>query len=148
MLIFLLSAALVCAHHLTGASDVCAPRCDVSSCPRVSCPPGSGHVPDRCNCCRVCAPGEGQPCGRANQLPCGEGLECRALGAERRRSSRRVCRCKTQHPVCGSDGKTYGNVCQLRAAGVKDKRRPAVHQTHKGPCSPSGGTPRGQRSTV
>uniref|UniRef100_A0A7N5ZYN7 HtrA serine peptidase 3a n=1 Tax=Anabas testudineus TaxID=64144 RepID=A0A7N5ZYN7_ANATE len=131
--------ALFFTHDLTGAgavrSDQCASRCDVSSCPTPSCP--GGYVPDRCNCCLVCSPREGDPCGRKNDLPCGAGLECKPLAPGRRRGSKRVCRCKTEHEVCGSDGRTYGNVCRMRAASRKARQtgRAAVSQAHKGACA-------------
>ncbi|XP_070837838.1 serine protease HTRA3a [Chaetodon trifascialis] len=140
MQLLLLAAAFLFTHDLTGAvrSDKCASRCDVSSCPSPSCP--GGYVPDRCNCCLVCSPREGDPCGRKNDLPCGDGLECKLLPAGRRRGSKGVCRCKMEHEVCGSDGKTYGNVCLMRAASRKaeQKGRAAVSQAHKGPCSAPG----------
>ncbi|XP_073327310.1 serine protease HTRA3a [Pagrus major] len=143
MQLLLLTAAILFTHDLTGAvrSDKCASRCDVSSCPSPSCP--GGYVPDRCNCCLVCSPREGDPCGRKNDLPCGDGLECKLLAAGRRRGSKGVCRCKMEHEVCGSDGKTYGNVCKMRAASRKaeQKGRAAVSQAHKGACSPSGAGP-------
>ncbi|XP_047434698.1 serine protease HTRA3a isoform X2 [Mugil cephalus] len=140
MQLFFLAVALLFMHDLTEAvrPDKCAPRCDVSSCPSPSCP--SGYVPDRCNCCLVCSPSEGDPCGRKNDLACGDGLECKQLAAGRRRGSKGVCRCKMDFEVCGSDGKTYGNVCKMRAVSRKAqlKGRPAVGQAHKGPCSPPG----------
>uniref|UniRef100_A0A3B5LVR1 HtrA serine peptidase 3a n=1 Tax=Xiphophorus couchianus TaxID=32473 RepID=A0A3B5LVR1_9TELE len=104
--------------------EKCGSRCDVSSCPSPSCP--GGYVPDKCGCCLVCSPREGEPCGRKNDLPCGDGLECKTG----------VCRCKQDHEVCGSDGKTYGNVCKLKAASRRavQKGRAAVSQAHKGPC--------------
>uniref|UniRef100_A0A671YMW3 HtrA serine peptidase 3a n=1 Tax=Sparus aurata TaxID=8175 RepID=A0A671YMW3_SPAAU len=143
MQFLLLTAAILFTHDLTGAvrSDKCASRCDVSSCPSPSCP--GGYVPDRCNCCLACSPREGDPCGRKNDLPCGDGLECKLLAAGRRRGSKGVCRCKMEHEVCGSDGKTYGNVCKMRAASRKaeQKGRAAVSQAHKGACSPSGADP-------
>ncbi|KAK2815685.1 hypothetical protein Q5P01_026152 [Channa striata] len=127
-------------HDLGAAvrKDRCASWCDVGSCPSPSCP--GGYVPDRCNCCLVCSPREGDPCGRKNDPPCAEGLECRPPAAGRRRGSKRVCRCKAEHEVCGSDGKTYGNVCKLRAASRKAQQvgRVEVSQAHRGPCSPPG----------
>uniref|UniRef100_A0A3B5A8K0 Serine protease HTRA3-like n=1 Tax=Stegastes partitus TaxID=144197 RepID=A0A3B5A8K0_9TELE len=131
----LLAAVFLFTHDLDSVrSDKCASRCDVSSCPSPSCP--GGYVPDRCNCCLVCSPREGDPCGRKNDLPCGDGLECKLLTAGRRRGSKGVCRCKMELEVCGSDGKTYGNVCKMRAASDKaqHKGRPAVSQAHKGAC--------------
>uniref|UniRef100_A0A3B4WGB1 Serine protease HTRA2, mitochondrial n=1 Tax=Seriola lalandi dorsalis TaxID=1841481 RepID=A0A3B4WGB1_SERLL len=140
MQLLLLAAAFLFTHDLTAAvrPDKCAPRCDVSLCPSPSCP--GGYLPDRCNCCLVCSPREGDPCGRKNDLPCGDGLECKLLDAGKRRGSRGVCRCKMEHEVCGSDGKTYGNVCEMRAASrrAQQKGRPEVSQAHKGACSPSG----------
>ncbi|XP_040003446.1 serine protease HTRA3a isoform X2 [Xiphias gladius] len=140
MQLLLLAAALVFTRDLAVAarSGQCASRCDVSLCPSPSCP--GGYVPDRCDCCLVCAPREGDPCGREDDLPCGDGLECRMPAAGRRRGSRGVCRCKTEQRVCGSDGQTYGNVCKMRVASRKarQKGRPEVSQAHRGPCSPSG----------
>ncbi|XP_070772638.1 serine protease HTRA3a [Enoplosus armatus] len=140
MQLLLLAAAFLFTHDLIRAapSDKCASRCDVSLCPSPSCP--GGYVPDRCNCCLVCSPLEGDPCGRKIDLPCGDGLECKLRAAGRRPGSKGVCRCKLEHAVCGSDGKTYGDVCKMRAASRKaqQKGRPAVSQAHKGPCSPSG----------
>ncbi|XP_078126325.1 serine protease HTRA3-like [Sander vitreus] len=140
MQLLLLAAALLFTHDFTGAvrSDKCASRCDVSLCPSPSCP--GGYVPDRCNCCLACSPRDGDPCGRKNDLPCGDGLECKLLAAGRRRGSKGVCRCKTEDEVCGSDGKTYGNVCKMKTASRKgeQKGRAAVSQAHKGPCAPSG----------
>ncbi|XP_063739815.1 serine protease HTRA3-like isoform X2 [Eleginops maclovinus] len=140
MQLILLAATFLFTHDFTGAvrPEKCASRCDVSSCPSPSCPVG-GYVPDRCNCCMVCSPREGDPCGRKNHLPCGDGLECKLLAAGRRRGSKGVCRCKMEHEVCGSDRKTYGNVCKMRVTSRKaeQKGRPAVSQAHKGPCVPS-----------
>lgn len=140
MQLFIFVAAFLFAHEITEAvrSDKCTSRCDVSSCPSPSCP--GGYVPDRCNCCLVCSPREGDPCGRKDDLPCGDGLECKLFAAGKRRGSKGVCRCKMDHEVCGSDGKTYGNVCKMREASRKTllKGRPAVSQAHKGPCSPLG----------
>ncbi|MEQ2206469.1 hypothetical protein XENOCAPTIV_029709 [Xenoophorus captivus] len=137
----LVAVFLVFTHGLCEAarSDKCASRCDVSSCPSPSCP--GGYVPDRCGCCLVCSPREGDPCGRKNDLPCGDGLECKVATAGRRRgSSRGVCRCKQDYEVCGSDGKTYGTVCKLKAASRRaaQKGRAAVSQARKGPCSAPG----------
>ncbi|KAM4603840.1 serine protease HTRA3a [Polymixia lowei] len=146
MQLLLLAVAFVVVHDLAGAaprSYQCSSRCDVSKCPSPSCP--AGYVPDLCNCCLVCSPGEGDPCGRKNDLPCGDGLACKLPPAGKRRGSKGVCQCKMGHRVCGSDGKTYGNVCRMKTASRKalQKGRPAVTQAHKGPClsSETGRTP-------
>ncbi|XP_030636060.1 serine protease HTRA3 isoform X5 [Chanos chanos] len=113
----------------------CPTRCDVSKCPSPSCP--SGYVPDRCNCCLVCAKAEGEPCGRKDDLPCGDGLECKHPAGKR--LSKGVCQCRYSSKVCGSDGETYGNVCQLKAVSRKALQQglPGVTQVHKGPCETS-----------
>ncbi|XP_070785643.1 serine protease HTRA3 isoform X2 [Enoplosus armatus] len=110
----------------------CPTRCDVSTCPSPGCP--SGYVPDRCNCCLVCAQGEGEPCGRKDDLPCGDGLECKHPAGKR--LSKGFCRCRFSQEVCGSDGTTYGNVCQLKATSRKALQQglPGITQTQKGPC--------------
>ncbi|XP_020792116.1 serine protease HTRA3 [Boleophthalmus pectinirostris] len=115
----------------------CPARCDVSSCPSPSCP--GGYVPDRCNCCLVCALAEGEPCGRKDDLPCGEGLECKHPAGMR--LSKGVCQCKLNYEVCGSDGKTYGNVCQLKAASRTALQQGllSISLVQKGPCDSATG---------
>ncbi|XP_076002762.1 serine protease HTRA3 [Genypterus blacodes] len=117
----------------------CPARCDVSACPSPSCP--SGYVPDRCNCCLVCAQGEGDPCGRKDELPCGDGLECKHPAG--RRLSKGFCQCASSQEVCGSDGRTYGNACQLRASNRKALQREedAIRALHGGACERNTGPP-------
>uniref|UniRef100_A0A8C5CD58 HtrA serine peptidase 3a n=1 Tax=Gadus morhua TaxID=8049 RepID=A0A8C5CD58_GADMO len=138
----LVVVVLFCAqHHPTAAvpkPSKCSPRCDVTKCPSPICL--GGYVPDHCNCCLVCVRAEGDACGAKNDPPCGQGLECKLLSSPvKRPASKRTCQCKTTHRVCGSDGKTYGNVCKLRAASRKviQKGLPAVTRINKGPCLPS-----------
>uniref|UniRef100_A0A672KR51 Serine protease HTRA3-like n=1 Tax=Sinocyclocheilus grahami TaxID=75366 RepID=A0A672KR51_SINGR len=130
------------AHDLAVAEPKtkCPSKCDVSKCPSPSCP--SGYVPDHCNCCLVCSLGEGASCGRKDDAPCGDGLECKFPAGKR--LSKGVCQCKTTHRVCGSDGKTYGNVCKMKAAARKAQQRglPVITQTQKGPCPAHLNSPR------
>uniref|UniRef100_A0A672KW86 Serine protease HTRA3-like n=1 Tax=Sinocyclocheilus grahami TaxID=75366 RepID=A0A672KW86_SINGR len=137
----LFAAAVLFAHDLAVAEPKtkCPSKCDVSKCPSPSCP--SGYVPDHCNCCLVCSLGEGASCGRKDDAPCGDGLECKFPAGKR--LSKGVCQCKTTHRVCGSDGKTYGNVCKMKAAARKAQQRglPVITQTQKGPCAPSSSGP-------
>jgi len=137
MLVILFAATMLFAQDLAVAEPrtKCSSRCDVSKCPSPSCP--SGYVPDHCNCCLVCSLGEGTSCGRKDDAPCGDGLECKFPAGKR--LSQGVCQCKTTHRVCGSDGKTYGNVCKMRAAARKAQQRglSVITQTHKGSCASS-----------
>lgn len=120
------------AADLLAARAKCPTRCDVSKCPSPSCP--SGYVPDRCNCCLICAAGEGDSCGRKEDPPCGDSLDCRyPMG---KRFAKGVCQCKLSAQVCGSDGRTYDNICQLKAVSRKALQHglPAVAQVQKGAC--------------
>ncbi|NWT46195.1 HTRA3 protease, partial [Rissa tridactyla] len=120
------------AAELSAARAKCPTRCDVSKCPSPSCP--SGYVPDRCNCCLICAAGEGDSCGRKEDPPCGDSLDCRyPMG---KRFAKGVCQCKLSAQVCGSDGRTYDNICQLKAVSRKALQHglPAVAQVQKGAC--------------
>uniref|UniRef100_A0AAY4A3M9 Serine protease HTRA3 n=1 Tax=Denticeps clupeoides TaxID=299321 RepID=A0AAY4A3M9_9TELE len=142
MQLFLFAAALL---HLKDPvvaepKSKCPARCDVTTCPSPSCP--SGYVPDRCNCCLVCAQGEGEPCGRKDDLACGDGLECRHPAGKR--LSKGACQCRFGGKVCASDASTYGNVCQMKAASRKALQQglPAITQVHKGRCPPHPNSPR------
>ncbi|CAB1345516.1 unnamed protein product [Coregonus sp. 'balchen'] len=134
MQILLFATVLFCVEDFVRAEakPKCTERCDVSTCPSPSCP--MGYVPDRCNCCLVCAQGEGEPCGRKDDLPCGDGLDCKHPAGKR--LAKGFCQCKLGHKVCGSDGNTYGNVCQLKAQSRKALQQglPAINSVQKGPC--------------
>lgn len=135
MQVILFATTVILVNDLASAEpkSKCSARCNVSKCPSPSCP--NGYVPDRCNCCLMCTLGEGDACGRSDDLPCGDGLECKYPAGKR--LSKGVCQCKTGHKVCGSDGKTYGNVCKIKVASRKalQRRKTAITTAHKGPCA-------------
>ncbi|XP_007889670.1 serine protease HTRA3 isoform X2 [Callorhinchus milii] len=112
----------------------CPGRCDVSKCPSPSCL--HGYVHDSCHCCLVCAAGQGQGCGRPGDATCGEGMKCVRAHRKRLPRAQGVCRCKLNYRVCGSDGKTYHNLCYLKLVSRRALQlgMPSVSQLHKGSC--------------
>lgn len=133
----------------------CPARCDKSMCPRqpTDCP--TGQAPDVCRCCTVCASGEGEACGGGGKLGdpvCGEGLECTVPGGGgggapysvtvRRRSKSGVCVCKASEPVCGSDGVSYRNICELKRVSRRAQKlqQPPVLFIQRGACGKGKGT--------
>jgi len=108
------------------------PVCDVDACPKLT--PGNclaGTTKDHCGCCDVCAKLEGQPCNIDRNDECGDGLSCRD---ETKNGA--ICQCRFQEIVCGSDNKTYSNLCQLMAAGVRNHQTNTLQVKASGPCEP------------
>ncbi|CAH2299733.1 serine protease HTRA3 [Pelobates cultripes] len=117
---------------LCPALSACPSRCDVSRCPSPICP--SGYVPDRCNCCLICAAGEGDLCGRDIDPPCGDSLQCKPPPGKR--GIKGTCQCKHNYKVCANDGQTYDNLCQMKVASrraLQQGHSPIV-QVQKGAC--------------
>lgn len=142
-------AQQVAANNNNRYSIGCPARCDKSMCPRVplaDCPAGQGT--DACGCCTVCAAGEGETCGAGGKLGdplCAEGLECSVVAAGggvgysatvRRRSKSGLCVCKATDPVCGSDGVSYRNICELKRVSSRAQKlqQPPVLFIQRGAC--------------
>lgn len=108
------------------------PVCDPEQCPTLNAANClAGTTKDECQCCDVCAKLEGQACDSSVRDPCGDGLECKEAG-----SMGSICQCKFQEIMCGSDGRTYSNLCQLMAAAVREQRTNSLHVKSVGPCEP------------
>ncbi|XP_017545269.1 kazal-type serine peptidase inhibitor domain 2 [Pygocentrus nattereri] len=122
----------------------CPKKCQPELCPDArllqSCV--SGQVRDPCGCCWECGNGEGQLCdpepwtGSTFFGRCAEGLRCKAPRRDpsMKEEPKPVCVCTKQEMLCSSDGKTYENVCQLRAAQRRLGERQKVTVAHHGPC--------------
>ncbi|XP_053574058.1 serine protease HTRA4 [Bombina bombina] len=136
--IFLLFLSTSAVPRVSRRQTPSCPRvCELSRCVRTPLPCPAGEVRDACGCCPVCGAGEGEVCGQRGGPPCGEGLECvlpNTAGTVKKIVG--VCVCSTGEPVCGSDGRTYRNVCHLKAENRQARllnSPPAIH-IQKGPC--------------
>ncbi|XP_026207564.1 serine protease HTRA1B-like [Anabas testudineus] len=120
----------------------CPETCDKSQCAPIPTDCLAGDVLDRCDCCPVCASGEGEQCGGTGDHECAEGLKCVVTdGVEvsatvRRRSKAGRCMCTSSEPVCGSDGVSYRNICELKRVSSKATtlQQPPVIFIQRGSC--------------
>nr|KAG5698767.1 hypothetical protein BaRGS_032186 [Batillaria attramentaria] len=109
----------------------CGP-CDKESCPTLNAANClAGTTKDDCNCCDVCAKLEGEACDDSVRDPCGDGMKCRSTP-----DAGSICQCKFQEILCGSDGKTYSNLCQLMTTAVREQRTNTLNVKSVGPCEP------------
>ncbi|KAG8181942.1 hypothetical protein JTE90_000053 [Oedothorax gibbosus] len=98
----------------------------------------AGMVKDICNCCYLCGNKEGERCYHED-IPsrglgsCGDNLVCRVRSdLDIHDPPEAVCVCKRRTPLCGSDGKTYDNICQLTEA--RYVKRNGLRAVSSNPC--------------
>ena len=142
----ILIAPLVCEARISKRYVIgCPEKCDKSFCPPIPADCLAGDILDQCDCCPVCASGEGEACGGTGRLgdpECADGMECVVTdGVEpsatvRRRGKSGVCTCKSSEPVCGSDGVSYRNICELKRVSSRALKlqQPPVIFIQRGTC--------------
>uniref|UniRef100_A0A8C4VKA1 HtrA serine peptidase 4 n=1 Tax=Gopherus evgoodei TaxID=1825980 RepID=A0A8C4VKA1_9SAUR len=119
----------------------CPAVCEPARCPprdpQLCLAAGGLLQPDRCGCCWLCAPGEGRPCAAGGL--CAHGLRCQRPAALRARGGTCLC-AESPQPVCGSDGRTYRSLCQLRAENRRERLRdaPPAIPVQQGGCGEPG----------
>lgn len=120
----------------------CPEKCDKSQCAPIPADCLAGDVLDRCDCCPVCASGEGELCGGAGDHECAEGMKCVVTdgvdvsATVRRRGKAGTCVCISSEPVCGSDGVSYRNICELKRVSSRAMKlqQPPVIFIQRGAC--------------
>ncbi|XP_034413930.1 serine protease HTRA1B-like [Cyclopterus lumpus] len=137
-------AMLVCPRVAAGSRVAigCSDKCDKAKCAPVPAACLAGDVLDRCDCCPVCASGEGEQCGGTGDRECAEGMECTVTdGVEvsatvRRRGKAGLCSCPSSDPVCGSDGVSYRDICELKRVRNRAMKlqQPPVIFIQRGSC--------------
>ncbi|XP_023218906.1 insulin-like growth factor-binding protein-related protein 1 [Centruroides sculpturatus] len=123
---------------VTGVANGCGP-CIKSECV----PPNgclAGMVTDWCNCCYKCGQREGEKCDHPNITAnvhefgrCGEGLICQVrVDLPAGDPEEALCVCQHTSKLCGSDGVTYENQCQLTEE--RYRKRNGLKAVSRGPC--------------
>ncbi|KAM6897951.1 LOW QUALITY PROTEIN: serine protease HTRA1B [Lycodopsis pacificus] len=147
-LVLCVMALLLCPHLIAGSRIAkrfaigCSEKCDKSKCAPIPADCLAGDVLDRCDCCPVCASGEGEQCGGTGHRECAEGMECAVTdGVEvsatvRHRGKAGVCSCASSDAVCGSDGVSYRDICELKRVSNRAKKlqQPPVIFIQRGTC--------------
>lgn len=98
----------------------------------------AGMVKDSCECCYLCGKKEGERCYHKD-VPsrglglCGDNLVCRVRSdLDFNDPPEAVCVCTRQNPLCGSDGVTYDNICQMTEA--RYVKRDGLRAVSSNPC--------------
>uniref|UniRef100_A0A7N8XIY2 HtrA serine peptidase 1b n=1 Tax=Mastacembelus armatus TaxID=205130 RepID=A0A7N8XIY2_9TELE len=143
VMVLLASSSLVTEARIAKRSAIgCPEKCDKSQCAPIPADCLAGDVLDRCDCCPVCASGEGEQCGGTGDHECAEGMECVVTdGVEvsttvKRRGKTGVCACTSSESVCGSDGVSYRNICELKRVSNRATKlqNPPVIFIQRGVC--------------
>ncbi|XP_034152181.1 kazal-type serine peptidase inhibitor domain 3 isoform X1 [Esox lucius] len=95
----------------------------------------AGLILDNCGCCQECGNLEGQTCdlGDTNVFYglCGMDLECKIDDLDVGEVAEPQCVCTSQDALCGSDGKTYMNICKFKEATFSNS---SIKIKSNGPC--------------
>ncbi|KAK1175160.1 kazal-type serine protease inhibitor domain-containing protein 1-like [Acipenser oxyrinchus oxyrinchus] len=100
----------------------------------------AGRVQDHCGCCWECSNAEGQLCDLDTSSNfygmCGKDLECEIQDKDLNSGEipEPQCVCTRQEVLCGSDGKTYENICKFREGQFRHRKKEELTVAHKGPC--------------
>ncbi|KAM3834169.1 kazal-type serine protease inhibitor domain-containing protein 1 [Vipera latastei] len=99
----------------------------------------AGVVLDACDCCQECANLEGQICDldHTNHFygKCGDHLECRLDSEDLQHGEvpEPQCSCLSNQALCGSDGKTYTQICKFQEV-FNSNPEANLTVAHEGPC--------------
>uniref|UniRef100_A0A670XTG2 Kazal type serine peptidase inhibitor domain 1 n=1 Tax=Pseudonaja textilis TaxID=8673 RepID=A0A670XTG2_PSETE len=113
-------------------------ECRLEECPT---PRGclAGVVLDACDCCWECANLEGQICDldHTNHFygKCGDHLECHLDSEDLQHGEvpEPQCTCLSSQALCGSDGKTYAQICKFQEV-FNSNPEANLTVAHEGPC--------------
>lgn len=140
MALCLILASMTSLVHGQTTLDRCG-ACDAASCaPTVYC--AAGVTVDPCGCCFVCGRLEGEKCDNYTlPLPqkdqygfCGENMACLLrTDTSSTEIPEALCACENDSPVCGTDGRTYNTICQLRQE-ASSYRKGVLMMAQWGPC--------------
>lgn len=105
--------------------------CDKDACPKMNCL--AGKTLDKCGCCEICYKMEGEGCDNTQEPTgygdCGNGLMCSKIG------DGHYCICETEEILCGEDGVTYNNLCEMWATEARTGKN--LEKSKDGPCDPA-----------